>query len=96
MPGYKADAKVALDSKLDKFEADEMFKNKFDKLRGKALEKSSAIINQKIIDLSQEDHQLKIELNQLMERLQQLEIREVDNEQLQNSSRIEEILQQKL
>ena len=54
LPGYKADAKVVLDSKLNKIDAEEMFKYKYDKHKGKELEKKNVIIDKKVTDAVQD------------------------------------------
>jgi len=80
LPGYKADAQVALDSKLNKIEAEEMFKYKFDKQKGKDLEKKTILIDKKVIDTIQDINLVKIDIQNLLERLRILETKDDDDE----------------
>ena len=80
LPGYKADAQVVLDSKLYKIEAEEMLKNKFEKHKGKELERKNVLIDKKVTDAVQDINFVKNDIQNLLERLRILETKD-DNEE---------------
>ena len=49
-----SDSNIICDSKLNKIDAEEMFKYKYDKHKGKELEKKNVIIDKKVTDVVQD------------------------------------------
>jgi len=62
-----------LDSKLNKIDADEMFKYKYDKHKGKELERKNVVVDKKVNDAVQDINLVKVDIQNLLERLKILE-----------------------